>query len=114
MDQLKKYLKSRKNPTDADRQLAKAYENFTQPKTAKELLDYTFTPEYQDYVQKVLETWNQAYREALAAKLKEESGLEDSPEVAAKALVEHRKLYPTWKKEDLHPVFIKMDEDYDY
>lgn len=84
MDDIQKYLKSRKNPTPADKELAKAYENFTQPKTAKQLLDYTFTAEYQKFVR---DFWNQCHDEfvkAQAAKKEDENNLGLSPKEAQK------------------------------
>ncbi len=107
MDKIKKYFKHLKNPSPADRQLAEAYDNYTNP-----IMDYTFTPEYRAYVKKFWNDCHIEYLKALAEKQKQESGFEDSPEVVAKALAEHRKLYPSWKKEDLHPALIKMDEYY--
>jgi len=83
MDQIKKYLKSRKNPTVADRQLARAYDNYIKPKTAKELLDVTFTPEYQKFVR---DFWNDCHNEfvkAQAAKKEYEYNLGLPPEEAA-------------------------------
>tara|TARA_R110002033_G_scaffold163338_1_gene200323 strand:- start:35 stop:394 length:360 start_codon:yes stop_codon:yes gene_type:complete len=84
MDQVKKYLKNRKNPTDADRQLAKAYENYTRPKTAKELMDETFTPEYYKFV---WDFWNDCHNKfvkAQAAKKEDDLNLGLPPKEAAK------------------------------
>lgn len=114
MDQVKKYLKSRKNPTPADKALAKAYDNYTKPKTAKQLMAVTFTPEYQAFVR---DFWNQCHNEfvkAQAAKRAYESGPKESPEEAAKAERSYRKIFPEWKKEDLHPAYLELDRDYNY
>lgn len=84
MDDIQKYLKSRKNPTPADKELAKAYETFTQPKTAKQLLDYTFTAEYQKFVR---DFWAQCHNEfvkARVAKKEDEYNLGLPSEEAAK------------------------------
>ena len=84
MDKIKKYLKSRKNPTPADKVLAKAYDNYTKPKTEKQLLDYTFTPEYQKYVR---DFWNDCHNEfvkAQAAKKEDDLNLGLPPKEAAK------------------------------
>jgi hypothetical protein len=84
MDQVKKYLKSRKNPTPADKALAKAYDNYTKPKTAKQLLDETFTPEYYKFVR---DFWNDCHNEfvkAQAAKKEDEYNLGLPPEEAQK------------------------------
>lgn len=84
MDQIKKYLKSRTNPTPADKALAKAYDNYTTPKTAKQLLDYTFTPEWQKYVR---DFWNDCHKEfvkAQAAKKEDDLNLGLPQEEGAK------------------------------
>ena len=87
MDDIQKYLKSRKNPTPADKELAKAYKNYTKPKTAKQLLDDTFTAEYQKYVR---DFWNDCHNEfvkAKAAKKEDDLNLGLPPEDAKKLRV---------------------------
>jgi hypothetical protein len=114
MNQIKRYLKSRKNPTPADRQLAKAYDNYIKPKTAKQLMDITFTPEYQAYVRKFWNDCHDEFVKAQAAKSAYESGSKESPEEIAKAERSYRKIFPEWKKEDLHPAYLNLDKEYNY
>tara|TARA_R110001606_G_scaffold286033_1_gene434353 strand:- start:458 stop:817 length:360 start_codon:yes stop_codon:yes gene_type:complete len=84
MDDIQKYLKSRKKPTPADKELAKAYENFTQPKTAKQLLDYTFTAEYQKFVRDFWAQCHDEFVKAQAAKKEDDLNLGLPPKEAAK------------------------------
>ena len=84
MDDIQKYLKSRKKPTPADKELAKAYENFTQPKTAKQLLDYTFTAEYQKFVRDFWAQCHDEFVKARVAKKEDEYNLGLPSEEAAK------------------------------